>query len=54
MLESLINKNPKKALFVGRILSILVIVFLLLDSIIHILNIFPVAKASIQLGLPVW
>ena len=46
------NETSKKMLWTGRIFSVLVVLFLLMDSIIHIMNIPPVAAASVQLGLP--
>jgi hypothetical protein len=57
-LNDMKNKNDKKVLFskkkllIGRIMSGMVIVFLLFDGIIHIMHIAPVIAAFEQLGYP--
>ncbi|HLK49663.1 MAG TPA: DoxX family protein [Bryobacteraceae bacterium] len=43
----------KKMILSGRILSGVMVAFLLLDGIMHITNIAPVVDASTRLGLPV-
>lgn len=43
----------KKMIWSGRIMSGVMVAFLLLDGIMHITNIAPVVEASTRLGLPV-
>lgn len=37
----------------GRVITAIPVLFLLFDSIIHVLNIAPVVEASVQLGYPI-
>lgn len=46
------KENSKKLMWTGRVLSTLVILFLVFDAAIHLMNIPPVAAASALLGLP--
>lgn len=45
--------SSKPALWGGRIISTLAVLFLIMDGVIKIINIQPVVDASILLGLPV-
>lgn len=45
--------SPTLQCWVGRVMSFLVLAFLLFDAIVHILNIPPVVQSSVQLGYPV-
>ena len=44
--------SSKKFIWIGRILSGFIVLFLLFDAIIHVLNIPPVMQASHLLGMP--
>ncbi len=46
------EKTSQKMLWLGRGLSTFVTLFLLLDAVIHVMNVPPVVAASHQLGLP--
>jgi hypothetical protein len=46
------QSTSKAGLWAGRIISVLMVLFLLFDGIIHILRIEPVVKAFAELGLP--
>jgi len=45
--------SAKAAIWTGRILSALAVLFLLFDGVIKVLNLQPVIDSSLQLGLPV-
>jgi hypothetical protein len=45
--------RSNKLLWTGRVITAIPVLFLLFDSIIHVLNIAPVVEASVQLGYPV-
>ena len=45
--------SSKPALWGGRIISTLAVLFLIMDGVIKVINIQPVVDSSIQLGLPV-
>lgn len=47
------NAVSKGRLWTGRIISALVVLFLLFDSITKVLRVRPVLEASVQLGYPV-
>lgn len=49
----MINYDNKKLLILGKVMSMLVILFLLSDAIIHALAIAPVVKAFAGLGYPI-
>jgi len=42
--------DSKKGLWAGRVISSLAVLFLLFDSVIHIMNVAPVREAFAQLG----
>jgi len=52
-MQSETKPGSKKMIWTGRILSALGILFLLFDSVIHLMAIAPVADAFKQLGYPV-
>ncbi len=52
-MQAAIGSHSKKALWSGRVISGLAVLFLLFDSLTKIMLVAPVVKASAQLGYPV-
>ena len=52
MTATLVNRAPATVSWLGRILSALVVAFILFDGVIHVAKPAPVAEAFAQLGYP--
>ena len=52
LFRSAAETTPKRSLWTGRIMTVLVILFMLFDAVIHLLKPAPVVNAFAQLGFP--